>query len=193
MKEELKKFLWGFGMFNAGEIEELAELMTVIHVERNAVLVTQGQVCKQCFFVLKGCMRKYVLVDGDEKTTDFYTENQAVNFFTSYSNQIASDSFLVSVEESTLLVGDPEHDASLFARFPQLEQITRKLLEQDFGKAQDTFARFITSSPKDRYLSILKERPDLLQRVPQHQLASYLGITAESLSRIRKRIVLDLS
>jgi CRP-like cAMP-binding protein len=61
-------------------------------------------------------------------------------------------------------------------------------VEKETGRARDTFTRFMTSSPEERYQNLLNTRPDLLNRVPQHQLASYLGVTPESLSRIRKRL-----
>jgi CRP-like cAMP-binding protein len=62
------------------------------------------------------------------------------------------------------------------------------MIEQDLGKANENLDAFITSSPEERYLNLLDKRPELLQRVPQHQIASYLGMTPESLSRIRKRV-----
>jgi CRP-like cAMP-binding protein len=173
MKEELKLFLVKFGIFSQEEITELVELLRVTKVEKG---------------MLKGCMRKFVVIDGEEKTVSFFIENQAINFFTSYSNQTPSDSYLVAVEDSIILEGNPEKDAVLFNKFPKLEQLTRKMMEQDFGQTQDAFAQFITSSPQERYLRLLQDRPDLLQRIPQHQLASYLGITPESLSRIRRRV-----
>ena len=76
----------------------------------------------------------------------------------------------------------------MYETFPKLEIITRMMMEQDLGKSQDAMANFITSSPEERYLNLQKTRPDLLQRVPQHQLASFLGVTPESLSRIRNRM-----
>jgi CRP-like cAMP-binding protein len=185
MKEELKLFLVKFGIFSQEEITELVELLRVTKVEKGMLLVKEGQVFNSCFFVLKGCMRKFVVI---EKTVSFFIENQAINFFTSYSNQTPSDSYLVAVEDSIILEGNPEKDAVLFNKFPKLEQLTRKMMEQDFGQTQDAFAQFITSSPQERYLRLLQDRPDLLQRIPQHQLASYLGITPESLSRIRRRV-----
>lgn len=75
----------------------------------------------------------------------------------------------------------------MYTRFPKLLEITRNIMEQDFGKTQEAFSRFISASPEERYLQLMESRPELFQRVPQHQIASYLGMTAESLSRIRKR------
>ena len=76
----------------------------------------------------------------------------------------------------------------LYERFPKLATLTRKMMEEDFGKTQDQFSRFMTSSAEERYVYLLENNPQLLQRVPQHQLASYLGITPESLSRIKNRL-----
>lgn len=189
MKDALIKFLSKIDSLTSGEIKELADLMTVKEIKKNTTIVKQGQICNLCYFVLKGCLRQYVVLEGVEKTTAFYTEEEAVNFFTSFTTKTASESYLMTLEDSILLVGNPESEADVYKSFPKLEQVVRRMMEQDFGKTQDSFARFITSTPEERYLNLLKDRPQLAQRVPQHQLASYLGITPESLSRIRKRII----
>ena len=77
----------------------------------------------------------------------------------------------------------------MIAEFPELEPIIRSEMEKNAGDAQDEMAAFITSSPEERYRNLLENRPELLNRVPLHQIASYLGMKPESLSRIRKRIV----
>ncbi|MGK6353397.1 Crp/Fnr family transcriptional regulator [Parapedobacter sp. DT-150] len=188
MRNELVAFLSQFHSLTGGEMVTIASLMTVREVDGGTVLVREGEICNACYFVLKGCLRQYVVIDGVERTTRFFTENEAAVLFTSYTNRIPSDSYLSSVEHAVLLIGDPETDAELYRAFPKLEGITRTMMERDLGKTQDALSRFITSSPEERYLDLLENRPDLLQRVPQHQLASYIGVTPESLSRIRKRI-----
>jgi CRP-like cAMP-binding protein len=190
MENELFIFLEKLHLFTDSEIDELGSLLTVKTVNKNTTIVKQGQICNVCYFVLKGCLRQYVMSDGVEKTIAFYTEEQAINFFTSSINKKASKSTLISLENSVLLVGNPEKDMEIFAKFPKLEHLTRKMMEEDFGRTQDSFSEFMTSTPEERYVSMLKKNPGLIQRVPLHQLASYLGITPESLSRIRKRIML---
>jgi CRP-like cAMP-binding protein len=91
--------------------------------------------------------------------------------------------------DTTTTAIKPEKDKELYSRFPVLAEITRNMIEADFGETQKTLAKYITSSPEERYLNILNERPDLFQRVPQYIIASFLGVTPESLSRIRKRLV----
>lgn len=187
MKEILIQFLLQFNELTENQVQELAKLMTVVETKKNNIIVKEGQVCNLCYFVLKGCLRQYIIQDGIEKTIGIYTENQAVNY---YSNQIEqqSDSYLASVEDSVLLIGNPEKDEEIFIKFPVLSDVTRRMIESDFGKTQNTLAKIIISSPEQRYLNLINERPDLLQRVPQHIIASFLGITPESLSRIRKRL-----
>ncbi len=189
MKNELIKFLSQFPELNEIEIKELSEMMTVKAAKKNTVILEENQYCNLCFFVLKGCLKQYVIIDGIEKTTNIYTENQAINFFSDQLNQKPSESFISCIEDSILLVGNPEKDEHIYNKFPVLLEITRKMIESDFGKTQVSFSKFKTSTPEERYLDLLNERPEILQRVPQNIIASYLGITPESLSRIRKRIL----
>ncbi len=79
-------------------------------------------------------------------------------------------------------------ESVIFEKFPKFETLCRVLSEQLLAKKQSSFEEFKTTSPEQRYLNLLQRRPDLLQRVPQHQLASFLGITPQSLSRLRGRI-----
>ncbi len=79
----------------------------------------------------------------------------------------------------------------MYHKYSQLETMTRKMMEINLGEVQEEFAAFIQSSPEERYKTIVRKRPNLVDRVPQHQLASYLGITPESLSRIKKRMYKD--
>lgn len=190
MKEILIQFLSRFNELTEVQVQELAQLLTVTAIKKNTHLVDEGQTCNLCYFVLKGCLRQYVIQDGIEKTVAIYTEDQAVNYYSNQREQQRSDSCLISVEDAVLLVGNPEKDKEIFSRFPALADITRKMIETDFGKTQHALAKIITSSPEQRYMNLLDERPELLQRVPQHVIASYLGVTPESLSRIRKRIIL---
>jgi len=188
MQQDLFHFLSKFKELTEVQINELGEMMTVKEIKKNTLVVKQGQLCNLCYFVLKGCLRQYILSDGIEKTIAIYTEEEAINFFSNQGNQQPSDSYLTTVEDAVLLIGNPEKDEEIYAKFPILMDITRRMLELDFGKTQSNFAKFITSSPQERYLNLLEERPELLMRVPQIIIASYLGVTPESLSRIRKRI-----
>lgn len=190
MENLLLKYISKFNSITEEEQKSIVESIPVKIFKKDEILLREGEVSKECYFVLQGCVRQYFYDNGVEKTTNFFTEEQAVVSFKSYSQQIPSDHYLVCVEDSTLIVGQFGNEQEMYKRFPKLESLTRELMKKDFGNTQDDFASFITSSPEERYLKILESRPDLLNRVPQHQIASYIGIKPESLSRIRKRIFL---
>lgn len=189
MKKILEQFLSQFEELTKNQVQELSQLMTVLEFKKNETLVKEGQACNLCYFVLKGCLRQYIIQDETEKTVSIFTENQAVNYYTNQGVLSKSDSYLTCIEDSIILVGNPENDAELFSKYPVLAVITRKMIEEDLGKTQKTLVKTIISSPEQRYRNLLTERPELLQRVPQHIIASFLGMTPESLSRIRKRII----
>jgi CRP-like cAMP-binding protein len=189
MEKELLEFMGQFSEFTPEEAAAIGSKITAKTYKKGTVLLSEGEVSSECFFVLKGCIRQYYLIDGEEKTTAFFTEQEAAVSLASYAAQLPSSHFLCCTEDCLLIVGDFNEEQEMYREFPKLEALTRTMMEQDYGKTQETLAAFMTSTPEERYLNLQKTRPALLQRVPQHQLASYLGVTPESLSRIRKRIV----
>jgi CRP-like cAMP-binding protein len=201
MHPELRHYLSQFAALNEEDIADIAEHLSVQTFTKGTVLLREGERSTTCYLVLKGCVRQYCMAgahendendknnEQEEKTVEFYTEGQAVVLFASYGQNTPSKYSFVCVEDSMLIVGDVGQEQAMYQQFPKLEIITRAFIERDFGKTQEQFATFVHSSPEERYVNVLNTRPDLLQRVPQHQLASYIGVTPESLSRIRKRMV----
>jgi CRP-like cAMP-binding protein len=157
-------------------------------VKKGTILLEAGQKSKESYFVLKGCIRTYYVLDGEEKTTAFYTEMEALTPPCVIS-KTPSDYYISCIEDSILTVSNSEMEVEVNSRFPKFETMCRMLSEELLAKQRVDFDEFKTSSPEQRYLNLLQSRPDLIQRVPQHQLASYLGITPQSLSRLRARIV----
>jgi hypothetical protein len=138
--------------------------------------------------VLKGCIRVYYIIDGEEKTTAFYTEMDVLTPHC-VMNKATSEYFISSVEDSILSVSNSDMEAEINSKFPKFDTMCRMMSEDLLAKQQIDFDEFKTSSPEQRYLNLLQSRPDLVQRVPQHQLASFLGIKPQSLSRLRARIL----
>ncbi len=189
MNQYLMEFMKKNTSFSEEVLEEIMQDMLIETYKKGTILLRQGDISNKCYFVLKGCIRQYSFgEDGKEITNNFFTEEQAVVMFKSYKQRVTSDYSLACVEESILLVGDFQTEENMYQKFPELDKITRSMIELSFGETQDASAAFMSSTPEERYSNIVKQRPGLIERVPQHQLSSYLGITPESLSRIKKRV-----
>jgi len=188
MEKEIFKYLSKYIPITKELEEELSKIEFIKRFGNGTILLEEGKISNECFFVIKGCIRSYYLKDGEEKTTEFYTEEQAV-VPSAYGNRIPSEYYLECIADTIAGVGTPELETDMYQKFPQLESLNRALGEAIMAKYQNTFAEYKMASPEERYLTLLKNRPDLVQRAPQHQIANYLGIKPESLSRIRKRIM----
>jgi CRP-like cAMP-binding protein len=171
------------------EIEAIVETMTVKQYKKGTILLEEGQVSTEVYFVLEGCVRQYYLVDGDEKTNNFFTEEQWVISMNSFSQNNPSSHYLDCCMDSTLVVGNREKEEALYKRFPKFETVSRKVMEQVFAEQQEIMSSYTTDTAEQRYVKLLKSRPDLFQKIPQYQIASYIGVKPESLSRIRKRLL----
>lgn len=183
-------FLETFEDLTDKERNELANKLNVQNFKKKSILQEEGKIPANCFYVLKGCVRQYYVVAGVEKTIEFYTPQNAAISSESYMNKSPSAHYLQCAEDSVLLVGEPDHDARLIAEFPRLPAILAQVAGQEWLKAQSRLSLFKLSSPEERYADFLKQRADLVNKIPGNQIASYLGITPESLSRIRKRLLL---
>lgn len=187
MENEILKYLSKYIPITKEMEEAIIASGFIRSFKKGTLLLEEGKYSNECYFVIKGCIRSYYIKDGEEKTTEFYTEEQAVTP-TAYGKKIPSEYYLECIEDTIAGVGNPELEKEMYIKFPQLELLNLALGEAIMAKYMETFAEFKMNSPEERYLSLLKTRPDLIQRAPQHQIASYLGIKPESLSRIRKRI-----
>lgn len=188
MQDQLFDFISKYISLTEEEKKTIVSLDLFRSVKSGSTLLKEGQNSKDSYFVLKGCIRKYYIIDGEEKTTAFYTEMDSLTPNCVIDNA-PSEYFISCVEDSILLVSDADMEAEINNKFPKFEIMCGLLSQELLAKQQIDFDEFKTSSPEQRYLNLLQKRPDLIQRVPQNQLASYLGIKPQSLSRLRSRIL----
>ncbi|QED48105.1 Crp/Fnr family transcriptional regulator [Cytobacillus dafuensis] len=189
MKKILLKYMTDFTSLSEEEQLAISECLRIEEYKKGKYLLRQGELSAiKCYFVLTGCVRQFFIDEsGKEVTSNFFTEEQAIPIINEQKQNDLSKYSLLCVENCILVVGEVDSEKTMFSKYPQLETMIRKMMEINLGDIQEQFGEFINFSPEERYESILKKRPQLVDRVPQHQLASYLGITPESLSRIKKR------
>ncbi|PYF01595.1 Crp/Fnr family transcriptional regulator [Ureibacillus chungkukjangi] len=190
MTDILLKYMSEFTLMSEDEQRAISESLRIEEYKKGKYLLRQGELSSiKCYFVLEGCVRQFFIDEsGKEVTSNFYTEEQAIPVINEKTQGDLAKYFLVCVENCIIVVGDVATENMMFNKYPQLEMMIRKMMEINIGEMQEQFGGFISSSPEERYKTVLRQRPHLIDRVPQHQLASYLGITPESLSRIKKRI-----
>lgn len=188
MQEILFDFISKYITLTNEEKNALLSLDLFHSIKKGTTLLEEGQKTQNSFFVLKGCIRTYYVKNGDEKTTAFYTELDALTP-SCVIDGTASDYYVSCLEDSILLISNVEMSEEINRQFPKFDLMCKKLSEELLAKQQIDFDEFKTSSPEERYMNLLQKRPDLIQRVPQHQLASYLGIQPQSLSRLKARII----
>lgn len=186
---EIIRYISKFMHLSEAEAMAIIENVNFRSFKKGDLLLREGQISTLCYFNVKGIVRQYSLIDGEERTVNFYTEGQPISPNEGTFKRMPSKFYLSCVEDCILSVATPEDEITFFEKFPQFETVCRIAVEDQLGKSQQDFADFMLSSPEERYLNLIKTRPELIDRVPQYQLASYLGIKPESLSRIRKRIM----
>lgn len=189
MKNKFVNYFSKISPLTEAEAKGIEAGMCVKSFEKGTLLLKAGQRSVDTYFILEGCIREYIETEGEEKTTNIFTDDQWVISLNNFNPQNPSTHNLICVEDTTVSVGNEQSAQKMFKEFPRFETISRAVMESFFTEQKKVLTSFLTDSPEQRYLTLLKTRPDLFQRIPQYQLASYLGVKPESLSRIRKRVL----
>ena len=189
MFDNFWNFTGQFVAFSSKEKELIKSSLTLKDVPKNYTLVDLGQTAKEVYFINKGLLRFYYITDEGHEITGFiFQENMFAGSHESFFAQVPSIQVLETLEPSELLVISHKNLHQLYEDVPKMNVLTRKLLEQRMAHAQKVVAALIINKPQDRYTTYQNLHPGLENRIPQHVLASYMGITPVSLSRIRKRL-----
>lgn len=186
---KLTTFLTSNTDIDANFIEELVQNCQRKTVVKGEFLLQQGETCKQTFFVEKGLLRYYAIDGkGKEHILQFAPEGWLLSDRASLFFNQASSYFIQALEDSELLLLDPDFFAHLAKKDASFFEFNNKLLHNHIKQLQHRILLLLSATAEDRYLDFIKIYPDILLRVPQLMVASYLGITPESLSRVRKEL-----
>jgi len=184
---EINRIIKSYVSLSQVEVELLNSSYTFKKYPKKTIILHAGEVCKFEAFVVKGCLKSYFLDEtGSEVVLTFASENWWVSDISSFYEGKPSKMYIETLEDCELLMISLEEKEALLHRLPQLERAFRIMIQRHVTVYQERLFANIALSAKDRYAIFLEKYPSIPQRVPQHLIASYLGISPESLSRIRK-------
>lgn len=168
------------------EIDLLESCLSISQIKKKDHALQEGQICNTMYFIVKGCMRQYIINSkGAEQTLQFGIENWWITDYLSYHNHVPSSFYLQAVENSEVIALDKTVLESLLIEIPNLERYFRIVTQKSFGAMQMRIKFLFTMSAEERYHHFNDLFPEFVQRVPQYMLASYLDFSAEFMSKIR--------
>ncbi|MBX2875449.1 MAG: Crp/Fnr family transcriptional regulator [Saprospiraceae bacterium] len=188
MFDHFWQFTNQFVHFSPKERAQISTQLILRDIPKQHVLVDFGDVAREVYFVNKGLLRFYYIADDGREITGFvFQEGMMAGSHESFFGQQPSLQVLESIEAAELFVLGHESLEQLYREVPKMNIFVRKLLEQRMAHAQKVVASLIMQKPADRYQEYQRLHPGLAGRIPQHMLATFMGITPVSLSRIRGR------
>ena len=188
LKKQYMEEMTSMFSFTEEEIAVIQSISIFRVYNKGTILLKEGQFSNVSYTLIKGCLKSYYVMDGEEIVTTFYIEKDT--FLPSrLQSKKPSLHYLACLEDCLVSISTPEMEQIMLEKFPRFEKFCLLSAEEKLARIQVEFDEFKTSTPEDRYLKLLEIKPELFQRIPQYLIASYLGIKPESLSRIRQRII----
>jgi CRP-like cAMP-binding protein len=158
------------------------------HFDKGEVLLKEGQVCRKYYFMIRGCIRRFSLENGREINLKFYFEDDLVSDFVSFRYEKPSQFYFVAMEDCDVYYASKVEAVPVFESSSSLHFLLFRLFQNLFFKEEEHSDSFKLLSPEERYQFVIDNKPQYLQRIPLTYLASYLGISRETLTRVRKKI-----
>lgn len=189
---QYRQVLAQFAELSDEEWQLFSKGLCIEPLKKKSNFIKADEVCKKIGLLVAGSVRFYMVKDGAEITNYFCLENEWVTSYTSFLQQRPGLICIEALEDSMLVTFTYQHLQQCYASLQlsyKMERFSRLVAEYIIGCYEDRLASFIFQSPEERYVKLLESGSNILQRIPQHYIANYLGITPVSLSRIRKRIM----
>lgn len=190
MLSVFKKYITEKATISEADWEVIASVCIVKKLRKQQFLLQQGEVWRHNVFVTEGCLRRYSIDDkGIEHVIQFSTENWWAGDRQSLLNETPSKYNIDAIENSVIILIRKEDFDMLCVRIPAFNALINKILQGGFNASQERINTMISMTAEQKYLNFLTTFPGLANRVPRHMIASYLGITPETLSRIKKQLM----
>jgi CRP-like cAMP-binding protein len=188
MYQNIHQYISKFVPLTSAELAAVDECLTHRLVSKKRILLRAGEVCDFEAYMNRGCIREYFIDrNGAELTLEFAVEDWWVSDITSFESQTPSNMYIETLEDCELLMLSRQSKEELLTRVPKLERMFRLMIQRHLTVVQNRLFRTVSYTAMEKYIEFIRRYPTISQRVPQHYIASYLGITAEFLSKLRKR------
>lgn len=168
---------------------KMQEHAIVQQYKKSELYISPGEQENYVTFISTGGFRYYSVVDEKEVVCEFVFENNYLSEYESFLRRTPAKVFIQALEDSTVVKIHYLHVQECYNNYPLIERFGRLIAEKFLIDAIDRMNSLLSSSPEERYNRLAEEKPELLQRVPQYMIASYIGVTPEALSRIRRRLI----
>jgi CRP-like cAMP-binding protein len=179
-----------YSKISEADFSQISAVLTKRFVKKKRALISEGDTCRYIFFVEKGIMRSFSTdKDGGEHVMQLAIEDHWIADLSSFITQTAGTLTVEAIEDSEVLLLPYAAIDQLCERLPQLEKYFRRLYQSAYVSMQQRYNGVQSKPAKERYELLIRDNPKFAARIPLIHIASYLGITAESLSRIRKQVV----
>ncbi|MDR7211860.1 Crp/Fnr family transcriptional regulator [Flavobacterium piscis] len=189
MYEAINKFMTRCANFSEKELEIFNSLLKHKSVPKKTFLLQEGEICNFEAYIIKGCIRNYYINEnGFEVIIQFAIEDWWVSDIASFHDQKPSKIYIETLEDCEIFILSDKNKEELLNRVPKFERVFRLMVQKNLSATQNRLINTIVKTAQEKYLEFIKLYPTIPQRVAQHYIASYLGISAEFLSKIRTRI-----
>ena len=192
MFENLKIYCKSIVKLNDIEVDLIDEFFEVVHLKKNEMLLNEGQICDFIGFISSGTIRHYHIKEGSEKTCDLSFENAWVTDFQSFTSKKYCTINLQALEKTKVFIIRKINLDKMYAECKTFETFGRLMLENVVLRTTNITMSLSSEKPEQRVKNLIDKQPEMFRRVPQKYIASFLGISPESLSRIRSRLLMKL-
>jgi CRP-like cAMP-binding protein len=189
MFENINRFITKSVDLSPEELMLFNSLLQYQSVPKKTIMLHEGEVCNFELYINKGCIRTYYLDEnGFEVTLQFAIEDWWVSDIASFNDHTPSKMFIETLENCEILMLSPQTKEQLLAAVPKLERVFRLMVQRNLAVLQNRLFKTIATSAQEKYLDFIERYPTIPQRVAQHYIASYLGVSPEFLSKVRTKM-----
>jgi CRP-like cAMP-binding protein len=188
LEENIKTALTEFINITETEWLVFSESLIIKHYKKGEYFLREEDLCDYIGYTDKGLFSYYYLINGVEHIRGFFFPNDFISNYPCYLLNNKSKAYIKALEDSSLTLIHRDVISLLYKKLPKIQEFSRNIVENLYIEVSEKYESFFLKTAEERYLELIIRRPLVFKRVPQYMIASYLGITPEGLSRIRKRI-----